>query len=278
MREVSHLPAPPPRPSIAFRRLPSPPLSLTVGPPRHAPPSDSRYIEQRLEALNAKINDGDDAKHWPGGALIYWVVWDVFAFACGVAITTPFLISEIHGGHITTFGEALTDWRLRCALYFCKVVIALMSFPFLIFAVPLVQDWVTHVKPTGYDQAGNCVPRLSAAQIKAKFRQEFIEKRKHELVHGQAKLCGCIGDDWWDRILGVDMNYGLYYDHEEEHDNDPAGKKKKDTIVDAARKARMRQLRKERLPEATLLPVVHSRDPKLEGRLQITGDNVFMML
>jgi hypothetical protein len=34
------------------------------------------------------------------------------------------------------------------------VVIALMSFPFLVFALPLVQDWVTHVKPTGYDRSG----------------------------------------------------------------------------------------------------------------------------
>ena len=35
-----------------------------------------------------------------------------------------------------------------------QVVIALMSFPFLVFALPLVQDWVTHVKPTGYDRSG----------------------------------------------------------------------------------------------------------------------------
>ena len=39
-----------------------------------------------------------------------------------------------------------------------QVVIALMSFPFLVFALPLVQDWVTHVKPTGYDRSGKCVP------------------------------------------------------------------------------------------------------------------------
>ena len=38
-----------------------------------------------------------------------------------------------------------------------------MSFPFLVFALPLVQDWVTHVKPTGYDRSGKCVPKMSVA-------------------------------------------------------------------------------------------------------------------
>ena len=38
-----------------------------------------------------------------------------------------------------------------------------MSFPFLVFALPLVQDWVTHVKPTGYDRSGKYVPKMCVA-------------------------------------------------------------------------------------------------------------------
>jgi len=210
----------------------------------------------------------------PGGALLYWVLWDVFAFFLGCAITMPFLISDILGGHITSIELALHDWRLRCALYFCKVVIALLAFPFLIFALPLVQDWVTHVKPTGHDKAGNCVPKLSAAQIKAKFRHVQLQRKLKAETGGPAGNCfGLINDDWWDRILGVDLNYGMTLT-----DEDPDDDKKKGGVVDAARKARMRQLRKERLPEATLLPIVHSKDPNLEGKLQISGDPSSMLM
>ena len=62
---------------------------------------------------------------YPAGSLVYWVLWDVFAFVFGWAVTLPFLLSEL--GHVTklgpvqSFDDLLLDWRLRCALYFCKV-------------------------------------------------------------------------------------------------------------------------------------------------------------
>jgi len=244
---------------------------------------DSEYIEKRLNELNEKQKaDASMVQGRPGGALIWFVLWDVFAFVVGWVVTTPFLISEIEGAGITKVDQALHDWRLRCALYFCKVVIALMSFPFLIFALPLVQDWVTHVKPTGYDPAGNCVPKLSAAQIKAKFRlQHWLRKRKQEDGScAPGPCCGCCGDDWWDQLLGIDLNYGLNLIEDDEADSAEGEHKRTSAVVDAARKARMKQLRKERLPEATLMPIEHSKDPRLEGKLQISGDpsSMFMML
>ena len=78
----------------------------------------------------------------------------------------------------------LTDWRIRCTLYFLKVVIALLAFPFLIFAMPLMQIWLTHVRHTGYDQAGHCVPSLSSSQIKAKFRAAYIAKQNRAQREG----------------------------------------------------------------------------------------------
>ena len=80
--------------------------------------------------------------------------------------------------------QLLTDWRIRCTLYFLKVVIALLAFPFLIFAMPLMQIWLTHVRPTGYDQAGHCVPSLSSSQIKAKFRAAYIAKQNRAQREG----------------------------------------------------------------------------------------------
>ena len=82
-------------------------------PPPHLPP-------QRLEELHAKQQtDGRLSARYPAGSLVYWVLWDVFAFVFGWAVTLPFLLSEL--GHVQSFDDLLLDWRLRCALYFCKV-------------------------------------------------------------------------------------------------------------------------------------------------------------
>ena len=193
-----------------------------------------------------------------------------------------------------------------------------MSFPFLVFALPLVQDWVTHVKPTGYDRSGKCVPRspderrsackclprrlaphldphrcvpkMSVDQIKAKFRYQQTVRRKQQLASAAGSVrpstccglpCGlCEGDEtWWDRMLGIDVFDGAHdVDFDGAHDGAHAGQP--DGVVDEARKARVKQLRKERLPEATLLPIVHSKEAHLEGKLQIHGDpsSMYMML
>ena len=83
------------------------------GAPLRPPP-------QRLEELHAKQQtDGRLSARYPAGSLVYWVLWDVFAFVFGWAVTLPFLLSEL--GHVQSFDDLLLDWRLRCALYFCKV-------------------------------------------------------------------------------------------------------------------------------------------------------------
>ena len=165
-----------------------------------------------------------------------------------------------------------------------------MSFPFLVFALPLVQDWVTHVKPTGYDRSGKCVPKMSVDQIKAKFRYQQTVRRKQQLASAAGSVrpstccglpCGlCESDETlWDRMLGIDVFDGAHdVDFDGAHDGAHAGQP--DGVVDEARKARVKQLRKERLPEATLLPIVHSKEAHLEGKLQIHGDpsSMYMML
>ena len=171
-------------------------------------------------------------------------------------------------GEIHTMGEALSDWRIRCGLYFLKVVIALLSFPFLTFAIPLMQIWLTHVKPTGYDQAGNCVPSLSSSQIKAKFRTQYIEKQKAKAKGWTPQWYeGC-----WDRCLGVDPEAELSI--EDGILSQPLKKRTgKLSVVEAARQRRMQQARRERLPEASLLMAERAQDgPPLEGKLQIRGD------
>ena len=42
----------------------------------------------------------------------------------------------------------------------------MLSFPFLIFLVPIVGPSLHHAKPTAYDKQGMLVPKLTTAQIK----------------------------------------------------------------------------------------------------------------
>ena len=135
-----------------------------------------------------------------------------------------------------------------------------------------------------------CVPKMSVDQIKAKFRYQQTVRRKQQLASAAGSVrpstccglpCGlCESDEtWWDRMLGIDVFDGAHdVDFDGAHDGAHAGQP--DGVVDEARKARVKQLRKERLPEATLLPIVHSKEAHLEGKLQIHGDpsSMYMML
>jgi len=217
----------------------------------------------------------------PGGALIYFVIWDIIAFLLGWLVTLPFLLAEIEGGGIRSMSDAIADWRFRCALYFCKVVIGGLSFPFLIFAIPIMQVWLTHVRPTGYDKGGNCVPKLSAAQIKAKFRHQYKQRKKMEAegrVPREAQECSeACGEACWDRVMNVDP----YYDDVADEEGNPELARKsgaKLSIVEEARRVRQKQLRRERLPEASLLPLAHANNERHGRKLMVQGDPTMFML
>jgi len=231
---------------------------------------DPQYLERRLEELHAR--EFGQTEHRPGGALLYFVMWDVTAFSLAFVFIFLFMYSEVIEGDIHTVSEALADWRIRCGLYFLKVVIALLSFPFLIFALPFTQNWLTHVKPTGYDRAGNCIPSLSSSQIKAKFRAQYIAKQQS----GEAGQPTPWYEDCWDKVLGVDPEAELAIE-----DGDlkvKAKKGAKGSVVELARQRRMQQARRERLPEATLIFAEHATSGPHEGKLQIRGDPGSLMM
>ena len=102
-----------------------------------------------------------------GFLLTYFVAYD----ACVVvfllcAILAPILI--IH--------EPL--WMLWVSLYYARIMYSLLSFPFLLFLVPIVGSSLHHAKPTAYDKQGMLVPKLSTAQIKMKLKREEAEAKK----------------------------------------------------------------------------------------------------
>ena len=143
-----------------------------------------------------------------------------------------------------------------------------------------MQGWLTHVKPTGYDRAGNCVPKLSSSDIKAKFRERYLEYSMATADRPKPKPMSSA--DWyadfdgvWDRAIGVDAAQEMELDSS----LGTAEKEgKKASVVEAARQRRQQQARQERLPEASLLVMGHASEQRLEGKLQLKGDPSLMLM
>ena len=54
----------------------------------------------------------------------------------------------------------LTRWQFRSRVFFGRILYGLLSFPFMIFQLPVLSGILTHTIPTGYNAQGLCVPYL----------------------------------------------------------------------------------------------------------------------
>uniref|UniRef100_A0A6T0SWT4 Uncharacterized protein n=1 Tax=Alexandrium monilatum TaxID=311494 RepID=A0A6T0SWT4_9DINO len=116
------------------------------------------------------------AKRWEGekgGRLRGWLGYDFCCFLISVAIC--YLLLCIDMGHMRPggtksngfppaneiFDEAVAEaqkWTGHAAIYWARIVYALLSFPFLFFWIPGLQGILTHTRITGYNKNGVCVP------------------------------------------------------------------------------------------------------------------------
>jgi hypothetical protein len=85
-----------------------------------------------------------------GGRLKGFLIYDIITFAISVGV---FL--AIYFG-----GESQQEWQIKTTFYFCKVIYGLLSFPFLIFAVPGMQLILTRSRPTAYDKYNFIITNL----------------------------------------------------------------------------------------------------------------------
>jgi len=70
------------------------------------------------------------------------MIYDLITFALSVGV---FFI-------ITYVADSKEEWQVKATFYFCKIIYGLLSFPFLIFAVPLMDNILTRSRPTAYDK------------------------------------------------------------------------------------------------------------------------------
>lgn len=75
-------------------------------------------------------------------------------------------------------GDGLGSALFWSAVYNARTFYALLSFPFLVLAVPVLGPALVGAKPTGYDEAGRLVPRLTPTEARLKFDAD--QKRREE--------------------------------------------------------------------------------------------------
>jgi len=68
-------------------------------------------------------------------------------------------------------------------LYYMKMVYGLLSFPFLIFRLPLLGRGLVRALPTAYDQSGALVPKLTSALMKKKKKLDDRARAKAQERH-----------------------------------------------------------------------------------------------
>lgn len=86
-----------------------------------------------------------------GGRLTAFMIWEMIVTVISVMIffTMMFLFVDFRKGA-----------DLIATVNLLKVVYGLLSFPFIIFAVPILAGVVTSTKATAYDNYGRCIPNI----------------------------------------------------------------------------------------------------------------------
>jgi len=77
--------------------------------------------------------------------------------------------------------QGAPEWLMWMSCFNVQTVWALLGFPYMAFAIPVLGDSLHRAKTTAYDQAGQLVPALNGAEMKQRIALEE-EERVEELV------------------------------------------------------------------------------------------------
>ncbi|KAL4446868.1 hypothetical protein ABPG74_014840 [Tetrahymena malaccensis] len=117
-----------------------------------------------VEEYNLKQYDDLDSQEeekkccvWDrGGHMKFLIIWDIVMFS----LSFSFFYYNFQKEDRTNFEEA------KGTIYFSKWLYAILSFPFLLFSIPLISSLLSRARPTAYDEFGNTVPVLGEIDYK----------------------------------------------------------------------------------------------------------------
>jgi len=83
-----------------------------------------------------------------GGYIVYFLWYDLVAFCICLGIVA-FAVSTRPKFH-------MEDWPVHHAVFGAQVLYGMLSMPFFLFTLPVLQRLLTHALPTAYDRNGAC--------------------------------------------------------------------------------------------------------------------------
>ena len=136
--------------------------------------SKSQMRSAHRAALNALGAAASSVRS--GGALPYFMLYDV----CVTLLIMLVLCGVIVNGGLLSRLDASGQpslWLFWENVALAREVHALLSFPFVVFLMPMTLQLLTHVQPTGYDKSGLLCQALSSTQIRL-IRKERERQRR----------------------------------------------------------------------------------------------------
>ena len=134
-----------------------------------------------------------------GSRLRKLMIWELFASIFTVAVFLVIYFLLINRDQIS----------MREVVKFCQILYGLLSFPFLIFSLPLMTTMLTKSRPTRYDSYGRCVPDLPTL-YSLKEREQRAEQQRVKERAGRGKgnddedVRGLLSDDKADIFAELD--------------------------------------------------------------------------
>ena len=180
---------------------------------------------QKEEDLNRSLTERKKCCNCSrgGGRLRALMYWELFASL--LTIGAYFILTEL----------VINSKKVskRESIYFCQTLYGLLSFPFLIFSIPMMMTLLTKTRDTKYDKFGRCVPdipNLSDIKEKEKRRDERIKKR-----NGIKEKDGTKEDDQDFESLLNDENADIFAELENADEADTLNPPKKKENVEKSK-------------------------------------------
>lgn len=127
---------------------------------------EKTYIGASNKEKDEKAEGVDSSGREEVSRLRKLLLWDMFWFLIAAVVVVFFFITfdyydpeddSVEPEPLTNPFEVFQNWRFRAHIYWIKVFYSFMTFPFMLWSLPVLSSLVSHAKPTGYSPNGHCI-------------------------------------------------------------------------------------------------------------------------